>query len=227
MRKINKNAQQTKNANKNICSKNKNYINTYSIPSNEKEVEKMKTIPEKIKQAEAYFRQLSLDVFNGEPDTIIENYQEKEDLIDDITDVIRKLNHLGYMPRTTQKGSKIQAVHIGSDGYIKILGINSNKTNKSKTTFAYHRVKHILADNGLSDGAKIKQLDDKKKVKDIEVDHWDGNKLNNKLSNLHGIPRRVNQNKNYKRMQKMNLPANQEKYARENNCEDLLRFLQH
>ena len=167
------------------------------------------------------FNKVILHCRNNREDYKDFEYVESDNLIEDIKRIIKLLAKYGFFLRTTEIDAKIHAVNFNK--YIKLLGANG-KFLKSKTTFNFSRVKYILNHPNLSKLAKIRLISDRTKIKVIEVDHKDKNTLNNNLSNLHAIPRKVNQNKDYRNMQSFNLPANRIKYAKENDCEYLLTF---
>jgi len=181
-----------------------------------------RNITTQINNADDHFRQLSLDTRNNPLDDY-EYVQCETDLIEDISRVIKGMSSLEFFTRTTEKNSIKQTVFIGKDGYIKIMGMNGN-CKKSDTIFSYHRVKYILAHKGLSKLSKQRILSDRKRIKTIEIDHKDGNNQNNLLSNLQALPRKINGNQHYIKMQKMKTDLTRENYAIKNDCEFLLTF---
>jgi hypothetical protein len=168
----------------------------------------------------------TLELFDNKEKIINQkiDYKENVDLIQDIKNVLFELTKLNLLPRTTDLKSIMQTVFVNNKNYVCILSMHGN-CSKSNSTLPYHRVKYILSLTGLSNLSKKRILINKDKQKLIEVNHIDTNTLNNVLSNLNAIPRKINNNTHYKRLQKIVGSYAQLKYAEHNNCVELLVYL--
>jgi len=170
-------------------------------------------------------RNVVLDCYNN-PKRHIENLniKEYEDITKDIIQVIKALRYYGIQLRYTNPESKKQSVFIDRDNRIKLLGMKGN-TLKSDTIMHFSRVKYILHHSQhLSKKAIQRILTDRNKIKTIDIDHKNNNKLDNTLKNLQAIPHKININHHFDILK--TLPLHQAKqYAKKYECEHMLIFI--
>jgi len=174
-------------------------------------------------------RTLLLDVHNNPEKYTDYEYKEEKDLLNDFKNLIKSCVKYGIQFRYTNPESKKQMIHLDIDGRIKILGQKGNCL-KSDTIFHYSRLKYIIlkGQNTLSIKAIQRIVADRKKIKEIHIDHYDINKLNNQITNLKPTPASINISAHYDNLKQLKLKGYEYKaqqYAKDKEVTHLLPFL--
>jgi hypothetical protein len=151
-------------------------------------------------------------------------YIEKDNLKDDLISIIKSCQKYNIHLRLTDKKSKKQFIFV-DDFRFKLYGACGTCT-KSDTIYHLSRLKYVLnlENHKLSRLSIYRILADRRKIKDIEIDHIDGNVQNNMLSNLQAIPRKINGNPHFNMLKTIDGMYAKESYCNKNNCEYLLTF---
>jgi hypothetical protein len=130
-------------------------------------------------------------------------YKEAKDTTEDICNLIKACVKYDLYFRATGEKSKKQTVFIDTDGRVKMLTENNDKT-KGNSIIQYSRLKYIVAHSkNLSIRAIKRILHDRHRIKTIDIDHHDNNVLNNLLSNLRAIPHKINIDGTYDTLKQM------------------------
>jgi len=172
-------------------------------------------------------RILLLDVHNNPSKYVNHQYIEQDNLLDDLKEIIKSSIKYGIQFRYTNPESKKQMVFIDKDDRIKLLGQKGNCL-KSDTIFHFSRIKYIIANgqNTLSIKAISRIIADRKKIKLIDIDHINSNKLDNRLKNLQAIPHNININGHFDTLKQLSkYPHKAKEYAKKNECEFILPFI--
>ena len=173
-------------------------------------------------------RELLLEVHNNPKKYESYIYEEKQNLYDDFKSLIKACSKYGIQFRYTNPTSKKQVLFTDKDGRIKILGAKGNCL-KSDTIFHYSRLKYIISlQNKLSILSIKRIVTDRKHIKEIDIDHFNNNKLDNRLCNLKPRPHKVNCSSDYDRLKTMarNGRIHEAKqYAKKIDKENLLLFI--
>jgi hypothetical protein len=152
-------------------------------------------------------------------------YIEKNNLKDDLISIIKSCQKYNIHLRLTDKNSKKQFIFVDNDFRFKLYGACGTCT-KSDTIYHLSRLKYVLnlENHKLSRLSVYRILADRRKIKDIEIDHIDKNIQNNMLSNLQAIPRKINGNPHFNRLKTIDGMYAKEKYCNQYECEYLLTF---